>query len=50
MKPPDTELRQRIALFRYGLINQLLALEARSPERQQRMARQRPLRDLSPGG
>ena len=38
MKDPDTDLRQRIALFRHGLISQLIALEARSRERQQRMA------------
>ena len=34
----DADLRQRIALFRYALVSQLLALEQRSPARRERMA------------
>ena len=37
-KDPDTHLREQIALFRHGLVSQLLALDARSAERGERMA------------
>ena len=37
-KDPDTHLRERIALFRHGLVSQVAGLDARSPARRERMA------------
>ena len=38
MNDPDPDLRQRVALFRYGLVSQLLPLAAHSAARRERLA------------
>ena len=38
MNDPDSDLRQRVALFRYGLVSQLLALAAHSQARRERLS------------